>query len=60
MHGKHPLKVGMFATSNGTRGRVVNIDFLPTIHKGRNIMAPVIDLSTEDGLLVGLPVRNLD
>lgn len=59
-HGKHPLKVGMFATNNGIRGRIVALDFLNTTYHGRSIKSPTIDLSTPDGLLVGIAVRNLD
>ena len=54
------IKVGMHATSNGLRGIVVNTGHLPTTWKGRAINAPTVDLSTSEGLLVNIPVRNLD
>ena len=57
---KHPLKLGMHATAAGVRGTVIGLDFLPTMWKGRNIMAPTVDLSTPDGLFVNIPVRSLD
>lgn len=60
MPSKHPLKVGMHATSNGLRGTVINTDHLSTTWKGRNIMSPTVDLSTSEGLLVNIPVRSLD
>lgn len=60
-HGsRHPLRVGMFATSNGQRGRVVATDFIAARQGSRSIMAPTVDLSTPDGLLVGIAVRHLD
>ena len=59
-HGKQSIKVGMYASSNGVRGRVVTVDSLDTIWKGRPVKSPIVDLSTPDGLLVGIPVRNLD
>ena len=59
-HGNARIKVGMFATASGQRGRVVAIDHIDTVWKGRNIKSPTVDLSTDDGLLVGIPVRNLD
>lgn len=50
----------MKATSNGLRGTVVNTDFIASTWKGRAIHSPTVDLSTSEGLLVNIPVRNLD
>ena len=57
---KHPLKRGMHATAAGLRGIVITTEFMPTTWKGRNVMTPTVDLSTSEGLLVGIPVRSLD
>lgn len=56
---RHPLKVGMHATSAGIRGTVVNLGHISTTWKGRTINSPTVDLSTPEGLLVNIPVRNL-
>ena len=53
-------KVGMYATIGKVRGIVVkNDDSLETQWKGRTIHSPTVDLSTSEGLLVNIPVRNL-
>ena len=57
---KHPLRVGMYASSNGVRGVVIGTDYITTTWKGRSINSPTVDLSTHEGLLVNIPVRNLD
>ena len=57
---RHPLRNGMHATASGIRGIVVNTDYIRTQWKGRVINSPTVDLSTSEGLLVNIPVRNLD
>lgn len=51
----------MHATIGNVRGIVVkNDDTLRTQWKGRTIASPLVDLSTSEGLLVNIPVRNLN
>lgn len=53
--------IGMHASIANVRGIVVNnSDTLDTQWKGRAIRSPLVDLSTSEGLLVGIPVRNLN
>lgn len=57
---KHPLKVGMHATRGQLRGIVIDTGFMPTTWKGRSIQSPIVSLSTSEGLLVDIPVRDLN
>ena len=53
--------IGMHATVGNVRGIVIkNDDTLRTTWKGRTIASPLVDLSTSEGLLVNIPVRNLN
>ena len=54
-------QVGMHATVGNVRGIIVkNDDTLRTEWKGRTINSPLVDISTSEGLLVNIPVRNLN
>lgn len=57
---KHPLKVGMHATRGKLRGIVIETGFTATTWKGRSIQSPTVALSTSEGLLVDIPVRDLN
>ena len=53
-------KIGQYATVGNERGRVVTLDTIESVYHGRVVHAPTVDISTPDGLLVGIPVRSLN